>query len=193
MLAAALAGCAMTPAPAVLSGDDQTAIAQITEYLNGLHSFRARFVQAGPEGMSAGSVVLARPGRLAVHYEGARPRLIVANHGRVLAVDLTTHATSGMRLSRTPLDILLAPEITLSGGVTITRLTREGGGLQVALVKTAAPGQGVLTLRFSADPLELQGVTLVDGSGRVTALDLQGLQVNVPVADGEFEYVAAGG
>lgn len=186
--AAALAACAVLPPPAVLSGDDRSAVGQITAYLNGLQSFRADFTQIGPAGASMGEVALARPGRLSVRYTAPRPSLIIANHGRVLAVDLTSRATTSVRLSRTPLDILLAPVIALDGAVRITALRRDAGGLQLSLVKTAAPGQGTLTLRFAAAPLALTGVTIQDQEGRVTALDLRHLVPNVPLDPALFDY-----
>ncbi len=192
---ASLAACTATPPPLVLSGDDQVAIGQITAYLNGLQRFTAMFTQAGPDGFSEGNVWMARPGQLRVDYVRPKPKLMLANHGRLLLVDLTTQATTSLRLSRTPLDILLAPSIVLSGAVTITALQRVAGGLpgglQLSLVKTDAPGQGTLILRFAASPLALQGVTVVDRNGQTTAFNLSGLDTAAPIDPARFTYQPA--
>ncbi len=187
-LAAMAAGCAMTPPAAALSPDDRVAIAQITTYLNGLHDFEARFAQVGADGLSQGTVWLSRPGRLCVQYERPRRRVMIANHGRLLLADLTTGGTSSLPVSRTPLDILLAPVIELNNTVTITALQRQPGGLQLSLVKTAAPGQGTLTLRFTADPLALAGVTILDRNGQTTAFDLSDLHRDVKIDPDHFVY-----
>ncbi len=183
-----LAACVATPPPLVLSGDDQVAIGQIAAYLNGLQRFTAQFTQAGPDGYSAGNVWMARPGQLRVDYLRPQPKLMLANRGRLLLVDLTTQATTSLRLSRTPLDILLAPSIVLTGAVTITALQRVAGGLQLSLVKTDAPGQGTLTLRFTAAPLALEGVSVVDRNGQTTAFNLTGLDPAAPIDPSRFEY-----
>jgi outer membrane lipoprotein-sorting protein len=188
LLLSAVAACTPMPAPLVLSGDGQVAIGQIAAYLNGLQHFTAQFTQAGPDGYSAGDVWMSRPGQLRVDYLRPQPKLMLASHGRLLLVNLTTQATTSLRLSRTPLDILLAPSIVLSGPVTITALQREAGGLQLSLVKTDAPGQGTLILRFGAAPLALQGVTVVDRNGQTTAFNLTNLDTKSPVDPSRFEY-----
>jgi outer membrane lipoprotein-sorting protein len=113
---------------------------------------------------------------------------MIANHGRLLLADLTTGGTSSLPVSRTPLDILLAPAIELTDTVTITALHRQPAGLQLSLVKTAAPGQGTLTLRFTADPLALAGVTILDRNGQTTAFDLTDLKRDVAIDPDHFVY-----
>jgi outer membrane lipoprotein-sorting protein len=187
-VAAALAACAVTPPAAVLSADDRIAIQQITAYLNNLHSFTARFAQEGPDGISQGQVWLQRPGQLCVAYERPRPKLMIANHGRLLLADQTTGATTSLPVSRTPLDIMLAPTIELTNSITITRIQRLPDAIQLSLVKTASPGQGTLTLRFSANPLALAGVTILDRNGQTTAFDLADLRPGVPIDPAHFVY-----
>jgi outer membrane lipoprotein-sorting protein len=188
--AAWLAACTPQAPRLVLSGDDQVAISQISAYLNGLQHFTAQFTQAGPDGFGTGTVWLSRPGQLRVEYVRPSPKLMLANHGRLLLVDETTHATTSLRLSRTPLDILLAQPVVLSGPVTITGLQRVEGGLQLSLVKADAPAQGTLTLRFTADPLALQGVTVLDRNGQTTAFNLTGLDTKAAIDPAIFEYHA---
>lgn len=188
VLATALAACVATPPPAVLSPDDRVAIQQITTYLNALHSFTARFAQEGPDGVSQGTVYLQRPGQLCVAYERPRPKLMIANHGRLLLVDQTNGATTSLPVSRTPLDIILAPTIELANTITITRIQRLPDAIQLSLVKTAAPGQGTLTLRFSANPLALAGVTILDRNGQTTQFDLGDLQPGAAIDPAHFVY-----
>jgi outer membrane lipoprotein-sorting protein len=186
--AAAVPGCATLPPQATLNADDRVAIAQITQYLNALHSFKADFAQTGPDGVSQGTVWMQRPGQLCVLYERPRRKIMLANQGRLRLADLTTGATTSLPLARTPLDILLAPVVQLTDSITITGIVRQPGALQLSLVKTASPGQGTLTLRFSAAPLALTGVTIVDRNGQTTAFDLSDMQRDVQIDPARFSY-----
>jgi len=177
-LLALLAACATTPQPAVLSADQQTALAQVSAYLNNLQSFRADFTRAGTKGIEHGVVWLDRPGRLRVEYAYPGPETILANNGQLLIANPDTGATTTMPVSKTPLDILLRRSIPLSGPVTVTALHRLPGTLSLTLVKTDAPGQGALTLLFNANPLTLRGLIITDRTGRETRLALQDIVRN---------------
>ena len=87
--------------------------------------------------------------------------------------------------------MLLAQQVVLTGPVKIVSLTRADGGLQLGLQKADAPGQGTLVLRFAADPLALDGVTVIDRTGRTTALQLTDMVREAPIDPARFEYQAA--
>ena len=183
-----LSACAVTPPPAVLSADDQTALSQVAAYMDGLQRFAGDFSQVGPQGEARGYVWVDRPGRLRVEYYRPGPRTILAANGRLLVADPLTHSTTTLPVARTPLDILLAQHIPLAGPVLVTALTRQPGSLQVSLVKAAIPGQGTLTLRFSDAPLALAGVTIRDRNDQLTVLDLHDLVRDPDFGAGRFVY-----
>jgi len=186
-----LYGCATAHAPA-LSERDQTTLTEVQVYLDGLHAFRAHFTESGTDGESDGILWLDRPGRLRVEYVHPSGKLLLANHGRLLLADAVTGATTTMPVSRTPLDILLADKILLSGSITVTGVQRQADAFQIGLVKTDAPGQGRLTLQFRAGPLALYGVVVQDGAGRTNSFSLQDVS---PAGDMDtylFQYRPAG-
>ena len=187
LVGALLAACVQTPPP-VLTAEDQATLAQVQIYLDGLRQFHARFNQSGTDGNADGVLWLDRPGRLRVEYLEPHPRLLLANHGRLLLADQVTGATSNMPVSNTPLDILLGDKIDLSGSVTVTAVQRQPGALQVGLVKTAAPSQGRLTLQFAASPLALTGVVVQDSSGHTNTLQLYGLFRDTTLDPSLFHY-----
>jgi outer membrane lipoprotein-sorting protein len=188
LLACALApGCATAPPP-VLSNYDQSTLAEIQTYLDGLRAFHARFNESGTDGVGDGVLWVDRPGRLRVEFIHPHAKLLLANHGHLLLADEATGATTTMPVSRTPLDILLAEKIILSGTVTITSMQREPGMLQISLVKAAAPGQGRLTLQFDTNPWALRGVVVRDGSGRTNSFDLYGLHRDTSIDPALFQY-----
>ncbi|MEJ0049389.1 MAG: outer membrane lipoprotein carrier protein LolA [Rhodospirillales bacterium] len=185
--ASVLAACA-TSSPKVLTASDLATRAEVQDYLDELRFFHARFTQSGSDGDAEGILWLARPGRLRVEYVEPRPRLMLANHGRLLVADQVTGATTTMPVSNTPLDILLGDKVDLSGAVTVTALQRQPGALQLSLIKTGAPNQGRLTLQFTTPPLALTGVVVQDAAGHTNTLRLFGLFRDTTVDPAMFHY-----
>jgi outer membrane lipoprotein-sorting protein len=181
-----LPGCTTYTAP-VLSADDQRVVAQVQTYLNGLREFHTRFTSSGTSGDSGGLLWLDRPGRLRVQYMHP-PKLLLANNGRLLLADQDTGATTTMPVSNTPLNILLADDIELSGAVTIAGVRREGDALRLVLVQTAAPQEGSLTLTFATAPIALRGVVVRDGSGHIASLSLDQVVLDKTTDPNLFRY-----
>lgn len=164
---------AQTSGAMPLSGQDAADLNKIQAYLNGLRTLKARFIQVAPDGTSTSGIAwLERPGRMRFQYDPPSPVLLVAGHGLFVFYDRQLGQTTNIPLEATPLGLLLAPNIQLSGDVTVTDFQRPPGQLQVTLVRTHSPGDGSLTLVFSDDPLELRQWTVVDSQRRETRVTL---------------------
>ena len=171
------------------SAQDRADLARVEAYLNGIRTLKARFVQTAPNGgVSEGTALLQRPGRMRFQYDPPSPFLLVANYGILVFRDAQLNQTSNIPLSKTPLGILLADHASLSGDVTVTRLVRLPGQLQVSLVRTANPGEGTLTLMFADNPLMLRQWTLLDQQGKQTRVAFTNLEVGASVDAKLFEY-----
>jgi outer membrane lipoprotein-sorting protein len=171
---------AAQPQAAVLTDADTASLHQVEAYLNGIHSLKARFLQIAPDGRtSTGTVWLQRPGRMRFEYDKPSPLLLVAGHGLVVFRDNQLDQTTNVPVGQTPLGLLLRDTITLSGDVTVTDLQRPPGQLQITVTKTAAPGDGSLTLLLSAatqnSPFALAGWSVVDAQGRETQIRLSNI------------------
>lgn len=160
------------------SAQDQADLARVETYLDGLRTLKAHFLQVAPDGgLSEGTAWLERPGRMRFQYDPPAPFLLVANYGLLVFQDTKLGQTSTGPLSRTPLGILLAEQVHLSGDVTVTKLLREPGQLQVSLVRTASPSDGTLTLIFAEPPLTLRQWTVVDAQHKETRVTLYNVQL----------------
>jgi outer membrane lipoprotein-sorting protein len=130
-----------------------------------------------PDGSTAGGIAwLERPGRMRFQYDPPSPLLLVAGHGLVVFYDKQLDQTTNIPIGSTPLGILLAEHLTLSGPVSVVGLQRQTGQLQVTLRRTASPGDGTLTLVFSDPPMALRQWVVVDAQRqetRVTLFDVQ--------------------
>ena len=164
-------------AAATSSTQDQAIIARVEDYLNSLTSLKAHFMQVAQDGgISQGTAWLQRPGRMRFQYDPPAPFLLIAAHGVLTFHDSALQQTTNVGLGRTPLGILLAEHVVLSGTVTVTSVQRQPGQIQLTLVRTATPGDGALTLIFADPPMALRQWTVVDAQRRETHVTLYNVQ-----------------
>jgi outer membrane lipoprotein-sorting protein len=188
--AGARAQGAPSPAPFVPTPQEAADLKRVQNYLNSLHSLKARFVQVAPDGrISHGTAWLERPGRMRFQYDPPAPFLLVAGHGLLVFHDRDLGQTSNIPLSRTPLGILLADQVSLSGDVTVTGMQELPGQVQVTLVRTSSPGEGSLTLVFTDTPLTLRRWVIVDAQRQPTRVTLSDIQYGVTLDPSLFNFI----
>jgi outer membrane lipoprotein-sorting protein len=168
---------------------DRADIARAEAYLNSIRTLKAQFLQVAPDGgMSRGTVWLERPGHLRFQYDPPAPFLLVASHGLLVFHDSALRQTSNIPLGRTPLGILLASRVSLSGDVTVNGVDRVPGQLQISLYRTSSPGDGVLALLFADDPLALRQWTVLDAQRRETRVTLYNVELGGRFDPKLFEF-----
>jgi outer membrane lipoprotein-sorting protein len=177
-LGVALPAAAVVREPASADAAD---LERIESYLNGLRTLRAHFVQINPDGGTAtGMLYYARPDKMRLDYDPPSKLLIIANGWKLVYQDRSLKQISQLFTSSTPLGFLLEDEIRLQGGdVTVTNLSRRAGEVQVALVQTAEPAEGSITLAFAEQPFELRRWTIIDAQGYATHVVLENLETDV--------------
>jgi outer membrane lipoprotein-sorting protein len=172
------AGAARAQAPFQPTPQDRGDLERIETYLNALQSLKAHFLQVAPDGaITQGTAWLERPGRMRFAYDPPAPFTLIASGGELIFNDSQLDQTSRIPLSRTPLGILLASRVTLSGDVTVTGIFRQPGEIEVSLVRTATPGEGTLTLVFSDRPLALRQWTVLDAQRQLTRVTLYNVEL----------------
>ncbi len=189
-IAATTARAQVPPASpaAVLTPADRGWIDRIQDTLNAITTLKGRFQQIAPDGRrSTGVVWLDRPGRMRFEYDKPSPLLLVAGAGRLVFTDSALKQTTEIPLDKTPLGLLLRPQLSLSGDVTVTGFSHGTGTLQVALVRSASPSDGSLTVFMSEAPLALRGWSVVDAQGRETRIDLFDLASGGAMPAGLFD------
>ncbi len=176
--------------PAVLTPQDRADVGRIEAYLNAIRTLKARFFQVAPNGgTSGGQAWLSRPGRMRFQYDPPAPFLLVGNAGLLTFYDSQLKQTSNVPLSSTPLGLLLQDNLRLQGEVTIVSFVRAPGQLQVGLVRTKSPGDGVLTLIFADGPLALRQWTVLDPQRNETRVTLTNVELGGAFPGNLFEFV----
>lgn len=190
LLAPLLLPLAAQAQPAALSAQDRADIARVEAYLNSIKTLHARFLQVAPDGRtSEGLAWLQRPGRMRFQYDPPAPFLLVGGHGLLVFNDSQLKQTSNIPLGQTPLGLLLQDNLRLSGDVTVSRVVRLPGQLQVTLYRTASPQDGALTLIFADNPLVLRSWIVTDPQRRETRVTLYNAQLGGTFDQKLFEFI----
>ena len=110
-----------------------------------------------------------------LQYDPPSPFLLVAGAGSLIFHDQKLGQTSNIPLSETPLGILLADQVRLSGPITVTGVERPPGMIELSVVRSSRPYDGTLYLYFADNPLALQQWAVLDGQRRLTRVTLEKL------------------
>ena len=187
-LLAPMAALGQAPGAATLTPADRGWVQRVQQTLARITTLKAHFLQIAPDGRtSQGTAWLDRPGRMRFEYAKPSPLLLVAGGGKLVFNDSELKQTTSLPLDKTPLGLLLRPDLTLSGDVTVTAFHHADGQLQLTLVRTASPGDGSLTLIFSDQPLALRSWSVIDAQGRQTRIDLDTIMLGVSLPQSLFD------
>lgn len=179
-----------TPAVAPLPAAAADAISRIEDYLNGIRTLKADFIQRAPDGVvSEGKVVLERPGRLRFEYAPGVPILVVADGTMLTFVDYDVKQVTRWPIGDTPLNVLVAKTIDLSKSLKVISSSSDGGLLRLSVQDPKKADQGFITLVFEENPLALRAWEVTDPQGFVTRLSLVNPEFNADVNRSVFTFV----
>lgn len=187
-----VAGPALTPASAAvqqarLTAQDQADLRRVEQYLGGLTTAQATFVQTTNNAdLVRGFFYLKRPGRMRLEYDPPVPYLYVADGTWLTFYDADLKQRQDAPLGSTIADFITRADVRLSGDVTVVGVSRGSNRLSVQLVQTDKPNDGRLTLNFTLEPMMLESWTVVDAQGTTTQVDLTGIQPGVELANSLF-------
>jgi outer membrane lipoprotein-sorting protein len=177
--------------PYLMTTEEAVLLKQTAQYLNTVQSMRSRFAQTSSQGNYAeGTVYMRRPGRLRIEYDPPAQVLVVANGSYVIYEDGELGQVSYIGLGDTPLGILLRETVEFTDpDITVTGMRQGGGLLEIDLVETDDPGQGVLTLVFAKSPLELRQWRVRDAQNIQVTVTLFAPRFGVDLDSDLFKYV----
>lgn len=174
---------------AKLTDQDRADLKRIEDYLNGLRTLTAEFMQVAPDGgLAKGRFYLSRPGKMRFEYDPPVPILMIANGTFLVFNDASVNQTSYLPLDSTPVGLFVRDHIVLSGSVTVTRIERAPNVIRVSIRQTDDAEQGELTLVFSDRPLTLQQWTVLDTQNRTTRVALLDVRTGAPINPDLFRF-----
>lgn len=178
------------PQPYLMTTQEAVLLKQAADYLNSVGTMRARFAQTSSTGNYAeGTVFMKRPGRLRIEYDPPADVLVVANGSSLIYEDGELDQVSYIGLGDTPLGILLRDSVEFTDpAITVTGMREANGLLDIDMVETDDPGQGILTLRFALSPMELRQWKVRDAQNVEVVVTLLAARFGVDLDDDLFYY-----
>jgi outer membrane lipoprotein-sorting protein len=185
--AAALAGVSTGSVFAQATNPD---VAAVERYFNGLRTLQARFVQSNPGGtVVQGTLSVRRPGRMRFEYDPPSQLKIVADGSQVTMWDIANRDFGQWPIGWTAASFLVKEPMVLQGGdLTVEKVERADGMLQLTLVQTRKPQEGKVIVRLAENPMALRGWTIIDNRGQRVDVSLNGVQTGLQLADSLFKF-----
>lgn len=162
---------------------------QIENYMAGVDTVQARFVQTAPDGTQRmGTFYMDRPGKMRFEYDPPVEDMVVADGVQLYYYDGEIKQTSSAPVGQTLADFILREKIKLSGDVQVVKVQDGGGLMQLTLTQKADPDAGTMTLGFTPKPFMLKKWRVTDPTGQITEVELFDVHENVPLAASLFVY-----
>jgi outer membrane lipoprotein-sorting protein len=162
---------------AVPAGAEPLSLADLSAYLNGLRTAEADFTQLNADGSrSTGKLYIVRPGRARFEYAPPENTLVLASGGQVAVIDgKSNQAPEQYPLKRTPLNLVLAPNIDLARASMVVGHGGDDTATWVEAQDPEHPEYGSIMLVFTAQPIELRQWVIRDEGGNETTVLLDKL------------------
>ncbi|MBP8929821.1 MAG: outer membrane lipoprotein carrier protein LolA [Paracoccus sp.] len=160
---------------------------EISRYLNSLKTAQAEFTQVNGDGsISTGTVFIHRPNRVRFEYKGDKT-LVLASAGQVAVFD--GKSRSGPQqypLSKTPLSLILAPNVNLGQARMVTGYAEKKNTTVVTAQDPQHPEYGNIQMVFSANPTQLRQWVVTDDAGTRTTVILGDMKTGVSFPPSKF-------
>ena len=165
----------------------------LSRYFNEFSTAEAAFSQINPDGsLSTGRVWIRRPGRMRFEYDGPSGDLVIASGGTVAVIDRKSNMPpTQYPLSRTPLGLILAPQVDLTRARMVVDHRAEGNTTVVIAQDPDRPEYGQLRLVFTDNPIELRQWRVTDDAGRETTVILGEMRTGMSLASRLFDIAQA--
>lgn len=158
----------------------------LSNYLNSLTTVQSEFTQIDPSGtISSGTVYIQRPNRVRFDYKGSN-QLVLASGGQVAVFDAKSNQGPQIYpLNKTPLSIILAPNINLRTTGMVTGHSERKNTTVVRAQDPANPQYGNIEMVFTS-PTELRQWIVTDDTGKKTTVILGQLHKGVKFKPSTF-------
>ena len=152
-------------------------LAMLSAYLNGLSQVGASFQQENADGsQSTGHIYIHRPGRMRLEYDPPEKSVVIVAGSQVVIFDAKSNEPPEQYpLERTPLNLILAPQIDLGAAKMVVGQAEVKGMTHVVAQDPKHPDYGNIELIFAPNPVRLTGWIITDDAGNQTVVKLSGL------------------
>lgn len=167
---------------------NKTELEAIQDYLNGIKTLSAKFVQKSQNGSSEGKFYLSRPGKMRIEYIGSPKVLIIVNDAILTYQDLELEETSNLSTNTTPASFLTRPNISFwAKDVEVTAVKKTEDFITVSVVKKNRREAGEFSITFKTTPnLEFYKMEVKNDLDQKTSVTLRDVAFDEEVSDNLF-------
>ncbi len=165
---------------------------KIADHFSSVKSMTGEFVQFGPKGeQTGGKFYLERPGKIRFNYDGSSNFQVISDGQSVVILNKKMRTSDLYPLSKTPLKLLLAERIDLSGD-KVKGLKEEDDLTTIKLADKSVFGNSTITMMFDPKTYELRQWTITDAQGKDTTVMIFNVKEGVSFAANTFaiDYTA---
>ena len=176
-----LALCLAAATLALPVAAQQLSLDAISQYLNSIRTAQSPFTQINDDGtLSTGTLYLHRPGRVRFEYDPPDSATVISGGGTVVIHDpKSNQPPESYPLKRTPLSVILAPDVDLSRADMVVGHGFDGTTTIVTAQDPENPEYGHIELMFTGNPVELRKWVIHDVGGSATTVILVAFQTGM--------------
>lgn len=137
---------------------------RVEDYLNGIKTMDARFVQTASNGNTAeGKLYIQKPNKIRMEYDAPTSVLIVGDGDFIVYNDTELDQVTHIDYDDIPASLILANNIKIDGKkVKVTDFYKDAGITTITLEYKEKGDIGPITLTFNNNPFELKQWKIVD-------------------------------
>lgn len=164
-------------------------LSELSRYLNSLTTVQAAFTQVNADGtIATGTIKISRPGKVRFEYAPPDKSLVLADGQQVAIFDPKSNQPPEVYpLNRTPLSVILAPNVNLGQAKMVVAHREDGPATKVTAQDPQHPEYGKIEMVFTANPTELRQWVITDDSGSQTTMILGELNKGVRLSARQFD------
>jgi len=160
---------------------------RIADHFSAVKTMTGEFVQFGPRGeQTGGKFYLERPGKIRFNYDGPSKFQVVSDGQSVVILNRKLNTSDLYPLSKTPLKLLLADRIDLSGD-RVRSVKEEDDLTTIKLGDRSVFGNSMITMMFDPKTYELRQWTITDAQGKDTTVMIFNTREGVNFAADTFK------
>ena len=160
---------------------------KIADHFSAVKTMTGEFVQFGPKGeQTGGKFYLERPGKIRFNYDGPSKFQVISDGQSVVILNKKLKTSDLYPLSKTPLKLLLAERIDLSGD-RVKSVKEEDDLTTIQLGDKSVFGNSRITMMFDPKSYELRQWTITDAQGKDTTVMIFNTKEGVNFAADTFK------
>ncbi|MBX3569082.1 MAG: outer membrane lipoprotein carrier protein LolA [Rhizobiaceae bacterium] len=158
----------------------------IADHFSSVKTMTGEFVQFGPKGdQLGGKFFIERPGKIRFNYDGSSGFKVISDGDSVLLENPKMKTMDLYPLSKTPLALLLADRIDLSGN-RVRSVKEEDDQTVIQLQDRSVFGNARITMMFDPKSYELRQWTITDAQGKDTTVMIFNVRQGVSIDNNLF-------